>query len=100
MTSFQLFKGLTDIDSELLESIEQLDFRNRKRIPAKRILLIAAIIALKYRLGFCSAKKAPMRKAHGSGTIFCRINTFRPYRGSEQRLQDSLPSCPQQGTRW
>ena len=58
MTSFQLFKGLTDIDSELLESIEQLDFRNRKRIPAKRILLIAAIIALMLLLVGCAVAYA------------------------------------------
>ena len=32
MTSFQLFKGLTDIDSELLESIEQLDLPTRQQI--------------------------------------------------------------------
>ena len=58
MTSFQLFKGLTDIDSELLESIVQLDFRNRKRIPAKRILLIAAIIALMLLLVGCAVAYA------------------------------------------
>ncbi len=58
MTSFQLFRGLTGIDSELLESIEQLNFRNRKRIPAKRILLIAAIIALMLLLVGCAVAYA------------------------------------------
>ena len=58
MTSFQLFKGLTDIDPELLESIEQLDFRKRTGLPAKRICLMAAIIALMLLLVGCAVAYA------------------------------------------
>ena len=58
MTSFQLFKGLTHIDPELLESIEHLDFRKGTRLPAKRISLMAAIIALTLLLVGCAVAYA------------------------------------------
>ena len=58
MTSFQLFKGLTHIDPELLESIEHLDFRQGTRLPAKRISLMAAIIALTLLLVGCAVAYA------------------------------------------
>lgn len=58
MTSFQLFKGLTDIDPEILESIEQQCVQKRTGLPAKRIFLIAAIIALTLLLVGCAVAYA------------------------------------------
>ncbi len=58
MTSFQLFKGLTGVDPELLGSIEQQDFRKGTRLPAKRISLMAAIIALTLLLVGCAVAYA------------------------------------------
>lgn len=61
MTSFQLFKGLSGVDSELLIQAEQQAFQEvpaaRKR-PAKKIWLIAAIIALALLLVGCAVAYA------------------------------------------
>ena len=61
MTSFQLFKGLSGVDSELLIQAEQQTFQKtpaaRKR-PAKKIWLIAAIIALALLLVGCAVAYA------------------------------------------
>ena len=58
MTSFQLFKELTGVDPELLESIEGRDVRNRAGLPVKRICLMAAIIALTLLLVGCAVAYA------------------------------------------
>ena len=58
MTSFQLFKGLTDIDPEILESIERQRVQKRTGLPAKRIFLVAAIIALTLLLVGCAVAYA------------------------------------------
>ena len=61
MTSFQLFKGLSGVDSELLIQVEQQAFQKapaaRKR-PTKKIWLIAAIIALALLLVGCAVAYA------------------------------------------
>lgn len=53
MTSFQLFKGMTNIDSELLESVTQQNFKKGTRL--RKIWLIAAIITLTVLLVGCAA---------------------------------------------
>ena len=58
MTSFQLFKELTGVDPELLESIEGRDVRNRTGLPVKRIFLIAAVVALTLLLVGCAVAYA------------------------------------------
>lgn len=57
MTSFQLFKGLTAVDSELLVGVEAVELsagKPVKRMPAKKIWLIAAAIALALLLVGCA----------------------------------------------
>lgn len=58
MTSFQLFKGLTAVDSELLAAAEALELKTeppaRRKLPAKKIWLIAAAIALALLLVGCA----------------------------------------------
>ena len=57
MTSFQLFKGLTAVDSELLAGVEAVELsagKPVKRMPAKKIWLIAAAIALALLLVGCA----------------------------------------------
>ena len=46
MTSFQLFKGMTGIDSEFLLQVERQDSPVSRRLHTKKLWLIAAIIAL------------------------------------------------------
>ena len=58
MTSFQLFKELTGVDPELLESIEGRDVRNRAGLPVKKIFLIAAVVALTLLLVGCAVAYA------------------------------------------
>ncbi len=58
MTSFQLFKELTGVDPELLESIERQDVRNRAGLPVKKIFLIAAVVALTLLLVGCAVAYA------------------------------------------
>ena len=58
MTSFQLFKELTGVDPELLESIEGRDVRNRTGLPVKKIFLIAAVVALTLLLVGCAVAYA------------------------------------------
>lgn len=63
MTSFQLFKGLTGIDSELLVSVEQKantseatqNKAQSNHLAGKKIWLIAAVIALTLLLVGCGA---------------------------------------------
>ena len=62
MTSFQLFKGLTGIDSELLVSVEQQAIDSKatqkktqsKHLSGRKIWLIAAVIALTILLVGCA----------------------------------------------
>lgn len=61
MTSFQLFKGLTAVDSELLVGVEAVELsagKPVKRMPAKKIWLIAAAIALALLLVGCAVAYA------------------------------------------
>ena len=49
MTAYQLFRGLTGLDGELLAAAELVDSRKEpapKKLPARKIWLIAAVIAL------------------------------------------------------
>ena len=49
MTAYQLFRGLTGVDGELLAAVEPVDSRKEpttKKLPARKIWLIAAVIAL------------------------------------------------------
>lgn len=58
MTSFQLFKGMTGIDSEFLLQVEQQDFSASRRLYIKKLWLIAAIIALTLLLVGCAVAYA------------------------------------------
>ena len=53
MTSFQLFKSLTNIDGELLAQVEAQ--KPPKRLPGKRLWLIAAAVVLALALVGCAA---------------------------------------------
>ena len=49
MTAYQLFRGLTGVDGELLAAVELVDSRKEpapKKLPARKIWLVAAVIAL------------------------------------------------------
>lgn len=54
MTSFQLFKGMTGIDSEFLLQVERQDSPVSRRLHTKKLWLIAAIIALTLLLVGCA----------------------------------------------
>ena len=54
MTSFQLFKGITGIDSEFLLQVERQDSPVSRRLHTKKLWLIAAIIALTLLLVGCA----------------------------------------------
>ena len=66
MTSFQLLKGLTEIDSELLVSVEQQTNASKtkwsksqsKHLSGKKIWLIAAVIVLAMLLVGCAVAYA------------------------------------------
>ena len=66
MTSFQLLKGLTGIDSELLVSVEQQTNASKtkwsksqsKHLSGKKIWLIAAVIVLAMLLVGCAVAYA------------------------------------------
>ena len=66
MTSFQLLKGLTGIDSEFLVSVEQQAIASKvtqnkaqsKHLPGKKIWLIAAVVALTMMLVGCAVAYA------------------------------------------
>ena len=66
MTSFQLLKGLTGIDSEFLVSVEQQAITSKviqnkaqsKHLPGKKIWLIAAVVALTMLLVGCAVAYA------------------------------------------
>ena len=48
MTAYQLFRGLTGVDGELLAAVELVDSRKEpapKKLPARKIWLVAAVIA-------------------------------------------------------
>ena len=56
MTAYQLFRGLTGVDGELLAAAELVDSRKEpapKNLPARKIWLIAAVIALALLLAGC-----------------------------------------------
>lgn len=56
MTAYQLFRGLTGVDGELLAAVEPVDSRKEpatKKLPARKIWLIAAVIALALLLAGC-----------------------------------------------
>ena len=56
MTAYQLFRGLTGVDGELLAAAELVDSRKKpapKKLPARKIWLIAAVIALALLLAGC-----------------------------------------------
>lgn len=49
MTAYQLFRGLTGVDGELLAAVEPVDSRKEpatKKLPARKIWLVAAVVAL------------------------------------------------------
>ena len=56
MTAYQLFRGLTGVDGELLAAAELVDSRKEpapKKLPARKIWLVAAVIALALLLAGC-----------------------------------------------
>lgn len=56
MTAYQLFRGLTGVDGELLAAVEPVDSRKEpatKKLPARKIWLVAAVIALALLLAGC-----------------------------------------------
>ena len=56
MTAYQLFRGLTGVDGELLAAVEPVDSRKEpatKKLPARKIWLIAAVVALALLLAGC-----------------------------------------------
>lgn len=61
MTAYQLFRGLTGVDGELLAAVEPVDSRKEpatKKLPARKIWLIAAVIALALLLVGCAVAYA------------------------------------------
>ena len=58
MTSFQLFKGMTGIDSEFLLQVERQDLPVSRRLHTKKLWLIAAIVALTLLLVGCAVAYA------------------------------------------
>ena len=61
MTAYQLFRGLTGVDGELLAAAELVDSRKEpapKKLPARKIWLIAAVIALALLLVGCAVAYA------------------------------------------
>lgn len=83
MTSFQLLKGLTEIDSELLVSVEQQTNASKttwnksqsKHLSGKKIWLIAAVIVLTTLLVGCAIIYA--RWSSGLEDWFRPSNTIR-----------------------
>ena len=56
MTAYQLFRGLTGVDGELLAAVEPVDSRKEpatKKLPARKIWLVAAVVALALLLAGC-----------------------------------------------
>lgn len=56
MTAYQLFRGLTGVDGELLAAAEQVDSRKEpapQKLPARKIWLVAAVVALALLLAGC-----------------------------------------------
>ena len=56
MTAYQLFRGLTGVDGELLAAVELVDSRKKpatKKLPARKIWLVAAVVALALLLAGC-----------------------------------------------
>lgn len=56
MTAYQLFRGLTRVDGELLAAAELVDSRKEpapKKLPARKIWLVAAVVALALLLAGC-----------------------------------------------
>ena len=61
MTAYQLFRGLTGVDGELLAAAELVDSRKEpapKKLPARKIWLIAAVVALALLLVGCAVAYA------------------------------------------
>lgn len=61
MTAYQLFRGLTGVDGELLAAVEPVDSRKEpatKKLPARKIWLVAAVIALALLLVGCAVAYA------------------------------------------
>ena len=61
MTAYQLFRGLTGVDGELLAAAELVDSRKEsatKKLPARKIWLVAAVIALALLLVGCAVAYA------------------------------------------
>ena len=64
MTAYQLFRGLTGVDGELLAAVEPVDSRKEpapKKLPARKIWLVAAAVALALLLA--GLRGSPMRSA-------------------------------------
>ena len=56
MTAYQLFRGLTGVDGKLLAAAELVDSRKEpapKKLPARKIWLVAAVVALALLLAGC-----------------------------------------------
>lgn len=56
MTAYQLFRGLTGVNGELLAAAELVDSRKEpapKKLPARKIWLVAAVVALALLLAGC-----------------------------------------------
>lgn len=56
MTAYQLFRGLTGVDGDLLAAVEPVDSRKEpatKKLPARKIWLVAAVVALALLLAGC-----------------------------------------------